>query len=143
MLGRTQPWRLEKCLYYCAGRTCWKSTIWNLAKSAHWSAGETVHREVTNWKHTPAKPPKMGARGSCWLPYTAAVRHWGNCMYFWSQALEKLLAREDLGAGEAICDAEAHNSEPLHTTGACPGSPLEEAAKFFWDVCPELSTDKA
>lgn len=64
-------------------------------------------------------------------------------MYFWSQALEKLLAREDLGAGGAICDAEAHNSEPLHTTGACPGSPLEEEAKFFWDVCPELSTDKA
>jgi len=104
-LGRAQPWLLEKCLCDSAGSTCWKSALW--------SARETVYREVTNWKHTAAKPPKIGARGSCWLPYTALVGLWRNGMCFWSQALEKPLTLEEPRAGEVICDAEAHDREPL------------------------------
>lgn len=61
------------------------------------------------------KPPKMGARGSCWPPYTAAVRLWGNCLCFRIQVLEKpFITLEDPGA-EAVCAPEAHNREASHT----------------------------
>lgn len=115
VMGRTQPWFLEKCLCYYSGTTCWKSALW--------SAGETVHREVTNWKHSAAKPPRIGARRSCWPLYTIAVKHWRSCMCFWSQALEEPLTLEEPGAGEAICAAEAHDREASHAAGPCPSKP--------------------
>lgn len=85
------------------------SVTWQ--KSAFWSDGEAVHREVTNQKRSATKPPKMGARGSCWPPSAAAVRHWRNCICLWSQALEKPPTLEEPGVGNDICVAEAHNRE--------------------------------
>lgn len=63
----------------------------------------------------------MCARGSFWPCYTAAVRHWRNCICSWSQALKKFLTLEEPGA------AEAPNREASPTLRAC----LAQEAKSF------------
>lgn len=112
------------------------SGIWQ--KSAFWSDGEAVHREVTNWKRSATKPPKMGAGEA--TGHAAAVRHWRNCICLWSQALEKPPTLEEPGAGNAICVAEAHNRE-ASTLRDLPSKPNSTALSFC-DVSPAPSSDK-
>lgn len=51
------PCAAEKCSYYCAGETCWKSA---------------VHTEVSSWRHFATKLPKGGGTAGFW-PWGAAV----------------------------------------------------------------------
>lgn len=117
------------------------SGIWQ--KSAFWSDGEAVHREVTNWKRSATKPPKMGAgeatghlmlllSGTGETAYASGARPWRSHPHWRSLVLEtpSVLQKPTIG-------------KPLHL-GTCPASPTEQrsTALSFCDVSPAPSSDK-